>query len=423
MRILLIITAFLLAFSLKLSSQSDFKTLDKQSYDYFKKGDFKNLKKTADTLLSNGMDYYYLRMRLGVLAYNKQLYSSASIDFAKAIEFNSLDTVSRELIYNAYLYSGRKADADLYLESIPLKKRNNTLNKTVKPVSSEFYVSSSVGVYDEVLYETNSLYYEAIKNSMSVNAGFETYFLNRFKGTIAYTNFRKTGTVYSQSSSSGQDLNFSQNQLYGKLTGFVFPGWEFSIFSHLTFYSETTLAGAPGRISSVNQIKSEYLAGAGISKNGWKIRGGANISFSNFSNSTQIRGEGYFIWLPSGNLNLYLTTGWMGQTDNNWGGTYQASQEVGFKILKSIWMEYGLVMGNSFLYARNQGYMLNDSFQIPATTIYGNIIILTMNNLRLVITPYYIENQIYSWDLNSYARTNKLNINSFGGSIKLSYKH
>jgi len=86
-------------------------------------------------------------------------------------------------------------------------------------------------------------------------------------------------------------------------------------------------------------------------------------------------------------------------------------------------MESGVIEGNSFLYGRNQGFMLNNSFQIPATTIYSNIIILPWKHFRILLTPYYVGNDVYSWDLINYTRTSKLNINTFGGSIKLIYKN
>lgn len=423
MRILLTITAMVLAFSANLSAQTDFNTLDKKSYDYYIKGDYKNLKKTADSMFSQGIDYYYLRMRLGILAYNKQQYSDALRHFTKALEFNSSDTISREYIYSSYLFSGRKADANLYLESIPRDNKNTTLKSIDKPGLSEIYIGSSAEGYDVTLYGLNNLNYEAVKNSLSFHAGFESFLSGRFKGTFAYTNYRKAGTVYSASNPAGTDLNFTQNQVYVKLTGYIFPGWEFSGFGHVAFYSDITPHAQMGNGRSTNQTVTEHLWGVGISKNGWEIRTGANLSISNFSNSNQIRGEGYLTWLPSGNLNLYLTSGGMYQSDKNWGETYQLSQEIGFKIFKSLWLESGIVKGNSFLYARIQGYMMNNSFQIPATIIYGNIIILPEKQFSITVTPFYAENQSYSWDLNAYTRTDKLTLNSFGCAIKLIYKN
>lgn len=422
MRIILTVTFLFLAFLTDLSAQGNFMKLDQQTYDYYVRGDYENLKKSADTLLLQGIDYYYLRVRLGILAFNRQLYPTASKHLHKALDFSSLDTISKEYIYYCYLYSGREADANLYLNSISRDKKNNTLKSVPVPGLLNIYARSTVTGYDVYLYKSNSLYYESVKNSLSISAGFEGYFLNRFKGTFVYTNYRKSGTLYSASNTSGADLNFSQNQLYGKLTGYIFPGWEFSGFGHIAFYSDDLSAAPPGNQNPVTPGVIEYVTGAGVSKNGWKIRTGANFSISNFSSSTQLRGEGYFTWLPSGNLNLYLTLGGMYQNDKYWGGTYQVNQEIGFKIFKSLWFESGVVNGNSFLYSRNQGLTFNNSFQVPATTIYGNIIVLPAKHFSITITPFFTKNHLYSWNLNAYTRTNKLNINSFGGLIKLNYK-
>jgi hypothetical protein len=112
----------------------------------------------------------------------------------------------------------------------------------------------------------------------------------------------------------------------------------------------------------------------------------------------------------------------MGQTDRNWGGTYQINGEIGFKVFKSLWLESGIISGNSFLYAREQGLILNNSYLIPATIIFSNLIILAGKRFSITLTPAYSENLNYSWNLNTYTRNNKQNNNSFGGIIKLTYK-
>jgi hypothetical protein len=422
MRILLILSVILLLMSATLSAQNDFLKLDKKSYDFFIRGDFENLRKTADTMFSKGIDYYYLRMRLGVLSFNKQLYQGSFDNFSKALEFNSSDTLPREYIFYSYLYSGRISDAYLYLRSVPASGKTHLLSSINMPVLSDIFTGSTASGYDIHLYKTNSLYYEAIKSSYSFNAGFESYFAGRFKGTFAITNYRKAERVYSATNNAGKDLNFSQNQVYIRLTGYLFPGWEFSGFSHVAFLKDETSPAQTGMGSSSSLSRTEYDWGMGISKNGWRIRTGVNLSISNFSNSNQIRGEGYLVYLPYGNLNLYFTSGGMYQNDMNWGGTYQINQEAGFRISRSLWIESGIIVGNSFLYARYQGYAMNNSFQIPGTTIYGNIIIMAGSKFSLTLAPFYAINESYTWNLNTYTKTNKLNLSSFGGLIKLAYK-
>lgn len=422
MRIILII-ASLLAVSTNLFAQSDFVTLDKQTYDYYLKGDYKNLKKTGEEILSRGIDYYFLRMRLGILAYNNQRYSSAVRHFRRVIDFYALDSISKEYIYYSYLFAGRSSDATLYLQSIPYSERNKTLRSIKWQGLTNVYVSYYTATSDTVYYSTNSLYFESVKNSRSINAGFETYFSSTLKGHFEYSNFNKTGLAYSSTSSTGSNLDFTQNQIYAKLTRMAFPGWEFSGFGNIVLSSDKDTKTTQGnRRSSSIQLKSEYVGGVGIVKNGWKVRLGANISFSNFSGSNQLRGEGYLTYLPFGNLNLYSTSGGMYQSDKNWGSTYQMNQEIGFKAFKFLWIESGVIKGNSFLYARSQGLSVNNSYLIPATSFYGNLIFIIGQHFNITASAYFSKNETYSWDLTSHTRTDLQLLNSSGGKITLTYK-
>lgn len=422
MRIILtILLSF--AFYANLSAQGDFITLDKKTYEQYLRGDYKNLKKTAEGMIYKGIDYYYLRMRIGILSYNKQRYSSAVNHFNKALQQNSWDTVSNEYIYYSYLFSGRPADANLYLKSIPFERRNKALKQISTTGLSNIYVFSSFTEYNSPLYATNTLYYEAVKNSLNITAGLESYFTENLKGSFAYSNFRKTGTLYSSTYTSGVNLNFSQNQLYAKLSGIFFPGWEISGFGQVAFYSGTStekLRGS-GRVSQ--QLTSEYVGGVALSKSGFKVRAGLSFSASNFSKSSQIRGEAFLTYLPMGNLNLYMTSGGMIQSDKHWGQSYQANQEIGFKVAKFLWLEAGAVIGNSFLYARNNGYSVNNSYQIPALSYYGNIIMLLGKKISITVSPYYSDNHFYSWDLTTYTKTNKQIVSSYGAQIKLTLKY
>lgn len=423
MRYLLIITVILIALPAGLFAQNDFATLDKQTYGYYLKGDYRNLKVAGDKMLSSGIDYYYLRMRMGILAFNNHRYSSSFKHFTKAIQFNSWDTISREYIYYSYLYSGRKIDASLYLETIPWDKRNNTLRSIEKNVLQEAYLTVSLVNYDVKHYATRVDYYEALENSLITNLGFESLFSPNSKGTFVYTNVRKNGLKYSSTDPTGINLDYSQNQLYFRFTALKFPGWEFSGFGHVAFYSAGSSQSQRGGRSFAKQFKSELLGGLGVKKSGWKLRVGVNASFSNFGGSSQVRGDGFLTYLPFGNLDFYLTSGGMYQVDKNWGRTYQLNQELGVKLSKFFWLESGIVTGNAFLYARNQGLLLNNSFQVPVTTVYGNFIFLLGKKFSITLSPQYNVNHIYTWDLNNFDRYDKLNLNSFGGSIKLTFKN
>jgi len=421
----LLTTTVLLFLIVKLSGQSDFETLNQQTYDYYLKGDYENLKKTSDIMISNGMDYYYLRMRLGILQYNLQKYPEAIEQFNKALEFNSSDTISREYIYFSYLYAGLNADANLYLKSLNDENKNYNLLSIKKSGLSEIFAATSAMSHDVTDYipsGSSNLYYEAVKRDIVISAGFTNYIGSRLKSTFIYTNYQKSGTVYSSSALLGKNLDFSQNQLYARLSDYAFKGWEFSAFGHLAFYKgETSVQQQQGMRRFNSETVIEYLGGVGISKNLWKIRSGANVSTSNFSKSNQLRGEAYLSYLPLGNLNLYFTLGGMYQTDKNWGQTYQANLDFGIKVFNFVWFELGVLNGNSFLNARNQGSMMNNSFQIPATTFHGDLVFLIGEKFKISLSALYLQNQIYTWDLSTFTRQDKQLLNSFGGALKLTF--
>ena len=61
--------------------------------------------------LTNNIDYFYLRLRLGEAYYYKQKYSAAIKHFDNALKKNSSDISAQEFLYYSYLSSGRESDA------------------------------------------------------------------------------------------------------------------------------------------------------------------------------------------------------------------------------------------------------------------------------------------------------------------------
>jgi hypothetical protein len=415
----------LLALSVSALGQGNYLLIDRQTYDQYLRNDYKNLKRTSGNAIAQGIDFYYLRMRIGILSYNHQRYRQAVNHFTKAIEFNSWDTISREYIYYSYLFAGRYGDANLFLSSIPRDKKNYTL-KHLKPSSiSNTYLSTSASAYDAFFYSTNSLYYEAMESNLGLSAGVESYFSPRLRGNFVYTYFSKKGKAYSSATPEGKTIDFTQNQLYARLTRLVFPGWEFTGFGHYAMYNDifSSVQAGTGRRASRGKLISEYLGGIGIIKNSWYLRGGVSASYSNFGKSNQLRGEGHLMYLPFANLNLYFTAGGMYQTDTNWGSTYQVNQEIGLRVCKYFWLEGGAIQGNAFLYARNLGIAVNNSYLIPSSTIYSNLIFLVGKRFSVTLTPYFSENHLYSWDIINYTRTDRVVVNSYGINLKINIKN
>lgn len=421
MRTILILLIIFCFVDLKtLFSQNDSTTLDKQSYYYFLKDDYKNLKEVVQKQQTLGADSYYSRLRLGILAYNKQQYADAYKNFERALELNDTDTICNEYLYYCYLFSGRQSDAFAFLGQLKNKQKNRHLKSLSGYGLSDIHAGFSYSKGDTILSANNILNYQAIENTRVVFLGLEHYFSSKLRSKFGYTNLRKEGRFYSNLSPSGFNTSIVQNQIYSKITGNILNKIELFSFLHLAFYDESKKEKQKRGASK--ETSNEAVFGLGVSKNLWKLRFTGNLSLSNFGNSKQYRGEFGITYLPFGNLNLYSVSNLMCQRDSKWGNSYHISQNLGFKITRFFWFEFGIAGGNSFLYTFNNGALLNNSYQIPSLNIYSNIIVLLGQHCKITLSPYHTRYSLYSFDLNQNSKQDRKYSNFKGIAITLSYK-
>lgn len=407
-------------------AQEDYPTLDRLNYEAFLKGDVKAFKSTSKKLLSNKIDYYYLRMRMGIIDFNSGKYSGAVSNFSKALNFYDLDTISREYIFYSYIYSGRVNDAYSYLSGIPNNKLNKQLRSVIKPTFKYLFSSLTYSTHNDAILNTNipaGYYYEALSSSQSLDLGFNTYIGEKWLGTFAYKNFRKDGLMYSDAYPTGIEPDFTQNQIYGSFTRLFYPGWELSFFGHGAFYSGavTEVQTRGNRFSK--ELRTEFAEGISLSKRSWYVRGELGVSASNFSLSNQVRGEASFTVYPTGNLNLYITSSGMLQNDNKWGKTYQLNQDIGFKVTNFLWVESGVSKGNSFLNSRNRAFFVNNSYTVGNKSAYINLIFLLGKYANISLTTFYNNTYSYSWNFENFTRTNLQPADSYGAILSLTIKH
>lgn len=417
----IIVIASVLVLTYKLSAQTDFASLDRLNYQYFLGKDYKNLKRTAKEILNQGNDYYYLRMRLGILAYENQRYAYAYRNFTRAKQQNPFDTVTNEYLYYCYLLAGRQADALQFLRTLSENDKSSHLKTLPMAKAPELILSYSYTGYDVKKYQTNPSSFEAIENLAVLNAGLAFNFSERANGFFQYSNTSKVATFYSPSYPSGNYDTYKQNQFYFSYKSLITQGFEFSGYTHWVFFTDVSNVSTYGRRSSSLNLSTESLFGLNFTLIGWYLRGGINFNYSNFAKSNQFATEAYITYFPFSNLNLYSTVSGFYQLDKNWGDTYQSNFDVGFKVFKYLWVESGMMIGNSFLYSRNFGTELNNSFIIPSKSFYGSLVI-PAKKFFLRVGGHYSEINNYSWDLVNYTKTSKLVLNAFGINATLTIK-
>lgn len=128
----LVIIGICLALSFPLRAQEtevNSTEADSVSYSLYTQAKWQQLIHYADEALRSGIDFYYLRMRAGIAAYNMHQYRSAAMHFEKANAMNPFEEVAMEYLYWSYIFSERYDEAmKLGRDFSPALKEQSGLN-------------------------------------------------------------------------------------------------------------------------------------------------------------------------------------------------------------------------------------------------------------------------------------------------------
>lgn len=94
------------------------KKVDQKTLHHYYQGEWKPLIQLGKQAVKEGIDFKYLRYRMGIAQYELGHYSQALAQF-KLVEKETLsDTLLQEYIYYSYLSAGRQQDARVYAEKM-----------------------------------------------------------------------------------------------------------------------------------------------------------------------------------------------------------------------------------------------------------------------------------------------------------------
>jgi hypothetical protein len=98
-----------LIFPAELFSQDtlDYRTVDSLTYSYYFSGNWASIISLGNTALSNGIDYKYLRQRLGYAYFSEGKYYDSKLQYEKALAFDNYDQSGLEYLYYSYLNTGK----------------------------------------------------------------------------------------------------------------------------------------------------------------------------------------------------------------------------------------------------------------------------------------------------------------------------
>lgn len=382
-----------------------YESVDSITYAQFINKNYKDLRHTGKQAIQNNIDFYYLRMRLGISYYEKKNYEAALLHFKKANNMNPADTLAQEYFYYSLLFTNRTEDAyDLaktFSES--LQKKIHFKNFFAKDIATTFQsvsISGGVGtnknistnkdnVYPDTLYVENTLQGETYLGNISL----ENKITNRLKvyNSFSYFNVKSLGVIHSalndtstKYSNNSYQYNFGMS--YRFKNKFLFGG-TFGYFKEKSNYFSASLDTSNFSIRYYDNL-FEHIAFSGTLYSYYRFKKfevGISASVANLSDSMQYQGEGTLAFYPLGNQNLYSVSS-AAFLQNGSEQNFIFSQRIGGRITKWLWAEAHASYGNHQNYLPSNGFISYNTVEPIQFTASAN---LSFKIGRLSIVPAY----------------------------------
>lgn len=448
----LIISWMFLPFIGSSQEYSDFKTVEGNTYNYYINQDWDSVLYAGKQALRNDIDYFYLRIRMGIAAFNKGKYFVASRHLNKAYKFNSSDTTTLEYLF--YTYENIKRP--LYQHFIAgklntsMKKRmllnngfyNNNLyiegayqfDQKIKVNAQE--IKGPADIYGEYDYPVSYMYfglmYKRYFKGIALNVAYNYLPSQRIKKIAIRPNMLSNEYTVSEH-------HFYINTEFSvknKLTIIPAAQYQYINFTNISAtWNETDFTYSfPNKTYTYNN----YLVSLGLYKDAGRISMGLNGVFSHLYQNKIFQGSFLFTWFPFGNMKLYSTTGisWMAYFDKQNKGKNQTSQQpenrevshavfeetIGGQITKKLWLEGMIVFNGIKNYSRANAYVVyNTPEKINYLTGFS-LIYEALPKLQLTISYQFLQKEVsllqYYDNQNYIYKFNKNNSQTILGGLQ-----
>lgn len=380
---LILLAVFISGFSAK-ADKLEYRYVDRMTYYYYTEQKWDSLIELGEEALDQGIDYYYLRMRIGIAYFEMEKYLFAAVHFRHARKLNPLDNVPVEYLYYSYLDAGKYGLAhDQYRQFNP--DIRHRADSTVKP-----------GIFTAGL-ETGPIFSSAEKEFQNIDLdGKESVYGEAdFPGTGFYSNLfvkwrwggrlgllaaytflgntRQHHAMASDTVILNENINQSQHQVYVQVP--VNLGKGFSIipaYHYLSLSYTTTLIEYDGPASGYRLVKApvrteSHILHLAAVKDLGLIELEAFGASSNLNGKRQYQvGAGITAW-PSGNLNFWSRTVLLNHNND---GTDQLvfEQSTGFRALTDLWGELFFTIGPATNYYNRNAYIVYNSGDVIKMT-------------------------------------------------------
>jgi tetratricopeptide (TPR) repeat protein len=379
----LVLIFILVSFSWQnLSQELSYAVADSLSYSFYLNNKYLKIKRLARKSQRSGIDFFYLRTRVGILAFNKERFGKALKQFEKAHDMYPTDTIVTLYLYYTYLGLNQIENADNFAGKLPDETKEK-LNYSPKKLLSLTIESGVVGASASNLYSGVDLKEDAGMASGAFSGSLfysKVYLEHRLHSKVRLhqsLGFFRTSTLninqdlYNRYEAINHDMNYQYNlaltyQFHKK---FNLAG-AYAYFRQ-TLTSQALVPGIMGGPPQLRSFESKSNAHAGIlnlSYNGSYIRPSLGFGISNLSNTVNKQVDANISIYPWSNNRLYTTLGVVFY--NSYSGERMYYQKVGLRLHPCLSLEAMSSNGYHYNYLGQLGFLTYNTND-PIRSIYG----------------------------------------------------
>ncbi len=361
----------------------DFNQLNRETYRLYMEQKWDSVIIIGDIALKKEMDFFYLRMRMGIARYNQEKYRQASHHFRRAQEFSESDPVALEYLYFSLLFSGQTESAgvvrgefkgDLALRLPPVR------GKFIDRTGGEYLYCKAMN--DELLSDPEQLFSDLPPGVQYVTRHYSNFSFSLSNRIVPGIRLNHMFTYLSKSNyqyyNDGLYLLHMDSQHVNQYQYYISPSVTtrsgFTImpmFHLLSVHYQAPLSFSQGYQGGGSQVvwgyldKLEFATGLDILKTAGTVDFRLGAWYANLNNNRQVQNRLGLTWYPLGNLNLYVGGYISSQYEmSDSTGIIRLIPEfhAGFAIAQKVWLDFNGAFGEMTNYLEQNGSVVFNSF-------------------------------------------------------------
>jgi len=399
--LIIILTALSPVFSI--SQELTFRDYDEQSLVLYNNAEWKELIKLSDQAISDGIDYYYLRIRSGIACFESRRFEKAIVHLHQALAYYENDPVALEYLYASYLALNKTYEARAAYSRLPqsvkekLKTtlpRKNNISAGFGPLLSnqmEKFSNIDLDGPDDIYGET-----DIAQDGYYLDFGYGRAF---GKGSGFYAAYSLIKLNMNKLVSIGDTLSVDdqypllQHQFY--LSGNINLGKGFfltpAVNVILDRYEKVMPQLAEDSLSYLFPLEKfsplSFIAYLSVRKDFHIVQTSLFGSYANLNDKKQFQAGFQALVFPYGNLDLYFDTRILNH-HNDGKNNIIFEEKAGLRLFKPLWAEVNATFGQMENYYDKQAYVVYNVIDRIRLKAGAKAIIIL--NPRMTLTAEYI---------------------------------